>query len=151
MPQGERMPEDNFYALLLELRNAIERAFKDALSRIPAERMAEEEVVYDPPYDLIDLGDTLLLIMDLPGFGKDSIRIRAHEDFIEIRARAKPRELELKGRYLVRQRLVGRVEKRIRLPVKIKPHGVKAVLRSGTLEVYMPKAEIEKEVDIAIE
>jgi len=105
---------------------------------------------YDPPYDLIDLGDEFLLKIDLPGFTKDDIRIRASDELVEVRAKSKGRN-EIKGKYIVRERIEGDVEKKVELPAKIRPHEVRAILKHGVLEIYMPKAEVVKEVDITIE
>ncbi|RLF20283.1 MAG: hypothetical protein DRZ82_03000 [Thermoprotei archaeon] len=141
----------NMYMLLLDLKYSIDRVFKDIMAKIPPDDLNDVRVRYDPPYDLVDLGNEFLLRIDLPGFSKDDIRIRASDDIIEIRARLRNRENSVKGKYIVRQRMEGDIEKRIKLPAKIRPHEVRAILKHGVLEVYMPKSEVIKEVDIAVE
>lgn len=135
--------------ILLELKASIDKIFRDYMSRVPSEEMPELDVSYDPPIDIIDTGEELILIMDVPGFSKDEIRIKATEEMLEIKAISNSRRT--KGRYLVKQRLNDcNIVKRVKLPMRIKPHEVKAVLRSGLLEIHMPKAEVMKEIEVMV-
>ena len=42
------------------------------------------------------------------------------------------------------------VYKSIKLPLEVKPEGVKAILKNGILEVTLPKAEVVKKVKIEV-
>ncbi|RLF20981.1 MAG: Hsp20/alpha crystallin family protein, partial [Thermoprotei archaeon] len=54
-------------------------------------------------------------------------------------------------RYIMRQRIYNKIHKRVLLPVRIKPHEVKAILKGGVLEIYLPKAEGGEEVEVAVD
>jgi len=144
------VPNEDLYTLLLSLKYTIDKAFRDIMTKLSIKDVNISYMKYDPPYDLIDLGDEFLLKIDLPGFTKDDIRIRASDELVEVRAKSKGHN-EIKGKYIVRERIEGDVEKKVQLPAKIRPHEVRAILKHGVLEIYMPKAEVVKEVDITIE
>ena len=143
--------ENDTLKLLLELKANIDRIFRDFMSKVPSGESLDLDIQYDPPIDILDTGDELVLIMDVPGFSKDDIRIKATEDIIEIRATSSDTKRP-RGRYILKQRLCDRnLVKRVELPIKIRPHEVRAILKSGLLEIHMPKAEVVKEIEVMVE
>ncbi|MCD6509930.1 MAG: Hsp20/alpha crystallin family protein [Thermoprotei archaeon] len=142
--------EPTAYDALLELKEGVEKVFREVLSKIPLDELPNENKV-DPPIDIIDYGEEIGLIMDLPGFGKEHIKIKATEELLEIKA-IREHDGSTRRKYIVRQRLpCTEIIKRIKLPLKIKPHGVRAVLKNGVLEVRMPKAEVMREIEVMVE
>ncbi|RLF22961.1 MAG: hypothetical protein DRM97_05210, partial [Thermoprotei archaeon] len=67
--------EPNLYEAVLELQKNVDKVFKSFLARMPTPDNISD-IVYEPPIDLIDLGDSLLLIVDVPGFRRSEVRIK---------------------------------------------------------------------------
>ncbi len=142
---------DDAYKAILKLRREIEMMFRSIMSSLPVEKVSYE-MPYDPPIDIIDLGEEIVVIMDLPGFDKDQIKIKVTEELLEIKALGNNEKILKDGKYLIRERFwQGDIVKKVKLPIKIKPHEVRAVLKNGILEVYMPKAQIVREVEVMVE
>ncbi|RLF25154.1 MAG: hypothetical protein DRN15_00410 [Thermoprotei archaeon] len=140
--------EPNLYEAVLELQKNVDKVFKSFLARMPTPDNISD-IVYEPPIDLIDLGDSLLLIVDVPGFRRSEVRIKVTDTSVEIRG---TRAGKSSGyRYIMRQRIYNKIHKRVLLPVRIKPHEVKAILKGGVLEIYLPKAEGGEEVEVAVD
>ncbi len=109
--------------------------------------------VQEPPVDIEDRGDELVIYADLPGFSKDEIRIKVTEDSVEIRAEKSEerKAVEREKKYIVRQRIWEKFYKRIELPEKVRPELAKAKLENGVLELHLPKSEARREVEITVE
>ena len=102
-----------------------------------------------PPMNIFRKGDDLVLIAEVPGISKSDLDVQV-----------KGRTLRLSGSKAVkygekaslhrRERLSGRFDRSITLPVQIDPDGVKAECRDGILALFLPRAEQDKPRSIKI-
>ena len=102
-----------------------------------------------PPMNVFRKGDDLVIITELPGVKKSDIEVQV-----------KGRTLRLSGTKTVafpekaavhrRERLAGRFDRAVTMPVEINPEGVKAEYRDGILALYLPRAESEKPKSIKV-
>ena len=94
----------------------------------------EPKEVYAPSIDIIDEGDSLRVIAEIPGADKDSIKIKASERELYIEASGERK-----------------YAKRIKLPEAIDPKSSKARFKNGILEVVVKKKRSGEEYDVKIE
>ncbi len=102
-----------------------------------------------PPLNIFRKGDDLVLLAEVPGISKSSLDLQV-----------KGRTLRLSGTKTVsygekasvhrRERLTGRFDRSITLPVEIDADGVKAECHNGVLALYLPRAERDKPRSIKI-
>ena len=102
-----------------------------------------------PPVNVFRKGDDFIIITELPGVKKSDLDLQV-----------KGRTLRLSGQKAVafsektavhrRERLAGRFDRAVTLPVEIDPDGVKAEYRNGILALFLPRAESEKPKTIKI-
>ncbi|ABP95452.1 MULTISPECIES: archaeal heat shock protein Hsp14 [Metallosphaera] len=89
-----------------------------------------------PPIDVYEQGNTLVVIVDMPGFDKSSISIRLSSDGV-LRIEGK-RDVEQAGIKHVAQR-PSRMMREIRLPVKVpKDAEVTGKYENGVLTLKIP-------------
>ena len=89
----------------------------------------------EPLVDVIEHGDEVWVVAELPGVDKDKIKVKAQESKLIIKAE--------NGR---------KYYKEVDLPAKVDPNSAKASYRNGVLEVKLKKIEEEgKGVDVKIE
>lgn len=69
-----------------------------------------------PAIDIVEDGNDLLIIIDLPGFAKKDIKLRIVEDILSINAKREPEENI--GTVYYRQR-PSVIEKKITLPISV--------------------------------
>ena len=69
-----------------------------------------------PAIDIVEDGNDLLIIIDLPGFAKKDIKLRIVEDILSIHAKREPEENI--GTVYYRQR-PSVIEKKVRLPISV--------------------------------
>ncbi len=93
------------------------------------------------PADVIDEGDRVRVVIDLPGFNKEDIEIYAEGNDLVVRAVRKEEEEEKKGNYLRRERRYGEVYRRIPLPEGLEIDKAKANYNNGVLEIVIPRSE----------
>ena len=102
-----------------------------------------------PPMNVFRKGDDYIIITEIPGVKKADLDIQV-----------KGRTLRLSGEKSVtfpekaavhrRERLAGRFDRAVTLPVEINPDGVKAEYRDGVLALFLPQAESAKPKSIKI-
>lgn len=106
-----------------------------------------------PALDIVDEGNQLRLLMDLPGMTKKDINVSVEEKQLTIQGeRHRDKRYDTADR-LRCERRHGTFQRRIALPAVVDTKRVKAVFRDGVLEIYLPKIEDHrpKQIEIQIE
>ncbi|MEM0302026.1 MAG: Hsp20/alpha crystallin family protein [Archaeoglobaceae archaeon] len=126
-----------------ELRRTLDRLNKLFLEGIEPFR---EFGTFGTAVDVIDEGDKIKVVADLPGFEKDELEVFFEGNNLVIKAESK-KEAEESGKdFIRRERRYGRVYRKIALPEGIKTESAKASYKNGVLEVTIPKAIGEKKI-----
>jgi len=96
-----------------------------------------------PPLNVFRQGDDVVVIAEVPGVRKSDLQIEVKGRTIRI-AGAKSVGYGEKTSIHRRERLAGRFDRAITLPVEIEADKVKAECRDGILALYLPRAESDK-------
>lgn len=127
------------------LQERLNRLFEDF------ERISPRVVRFELPVDVIDEGDRIRVVADLPGFKKEDIEVWVENGDLVIRAERKEEEEEKEKNYIRRERRYGRIYRRIGLPADVDVENIKASYNNGVLEIIVPKTEKSKRKVIKIE
>jgi HSP20 family protein len=102
-----------------------------------------------PPVNVFRKGDDFIVITELPGVKKATLDVQV-----------KGRTIRLAGEKTVgypetaalhrRERLSGRFDRAMTMPVEINSDGVKAEYRDGILALFLPRAESDKPKSIKV-
>ncbi len=132
-----------------EIRRMHERLNKifEEFERIGPRTIAVETF----PIDVIDEGDNIKVIADLPGFNKEDIEVWIEDGDLVIKAVRKEEKEEKAENYLRRERRFGEVYRKITLPVEVDVNKIKATYNNGVLEIVIPKSEKAKKKIIKVE
>lgn len=134
--------------MIAQAQREIEKMFRDLWARLALEGLRPS--VWEPPVDVVERDDEIVVFVDVPGFSKDDVKIKVAENGIEVFAqRSTP--IQIEGKYILRQRLRESLHRRVDLPVKVRPEQAKARLENGVLEVRLPKSEVAREIQIIVE
>lgn len=87
------------------------------------ERGAEVTETREPLVDVLDEGDRVVVIAELPGIDEQDIRLRAEGDILEIAAESRDRKYQ----------------KEILLPASVQPETLESSYRNGILEINLAK------------
>lgn len=96
-----------------------------------------------PPVNVFRKGDDFVVIAEVPGVKKSELEIQVHGNALRI-AGTKSLDHSEKASVHRRERLAGRFDRAITIPVEIDADKVKAECRDGMLALYLPRAERDK-------
>jgi HSP20 family protein len=102
-----------------------------------------------PPVNIFRKGDDFVLIAEVPGINKSDLDVQVKGRTIRLSG-SKAVKFGEKSSIHRRERLAGRFDRSLTLPVDIDPDGVKAECRDGILALSLPRAERDKARSIKI-
>ena len=104
---------------------------------------AAAETWYTPLVDVIENQDGFVFQADLPGVKPGDVDVSFENGTLTIEAKAAPRQPASQS-YLWREYGVGHFYRSFNISAPADAAGIKAQLRNGMLELYVPKAESAK-------
>lgn len=97
------------------------------------------KVERQPDVDIYDVGENLIIYIDMPGMKKENIRVRVYDRAVEISAT--PTQSETTGKPLRRERISNfPLLRKIDVPFRLKVDSARAVYRDGVLQIVVTKA-----------
>jgi HSP20 family protein len=102
-----------------------------------------------PLMNIFRKGDDLIVIAEVPGVKKSELEVQVKGNTIRLagtKAVSYPEAASLHRR----ERLSGRFDRAMTLPVEIDADGVKAEYRDGILALFLPRAERDKPKSIQV-
>ncbi|MDQ2802344.1 MAG: Hsp20/alpha crystallin family protein [Pseudomonadota bacterium] len=102
-----------------------------------------------PPLNVFRKGEDFVLIAEVPGISKADLEVQVKGDTIRV-AGTKSVKYAEKASVHRRERLAGRFDRAVTLPVEIEADGVKAECRDGILVLLLPRAERDKPKSIKV-
>lgn len=103
-----------------------------------------------PPLNVFRKGDDLVLIAEVPGINKADLELQVKGRTIRL-AGTKTLKFAENASVHRRERLEGRFDRSVTLPVEVDPDGVKAECRDGILALFLPRAARDKARSISID
>jgi len=94
-------------------------------------------------------GDDFVIITEVPGMAKADLDVQVKGNTIRI-AGTKSVGFPEQSAVHRRERLAGRFDRAVTLPVQINPDGVMAEYRDGILALFLPRAEQDKPKTIKV-
>ena len=114
------------------MEDTLERVFPSQAS-LPA--------LKQPRVDILDLGDALQVVADMPGVQKEDIEINLKPERVEISAESSTETERKEEDYTYRERGYASYRRVIDLPADVLPDKAEASFKNGVLEVNLPKKE----------
>jgi HSP20 family protein len=102
-----------------------------------------------PPMNVFRKGDDFIIITEVPGIRKSDLKVQVKGNTIRL-AGTKAVSFPEKAGVHRRERLAGRFDRAVTLPVEIDADGVKAECRDGILALFLPRAEGDKPKSIQV-
>ena len=98
----------------------------------------KKETTFQPPVDVIEYGDRIVLVADLPGVTRKDLQIDIDKDVLSIRG---PISREIPGKYTARysEYKTGTFGRSFTLSREIDSSAITAELDRGVLELTLPK------------
>jgi HSP20 family molecular chaperone IbpA len=126
------------------MEDTLERVFPSQAS-LPA--------LKQPRVDVLDLGDALQVVADMPGVRKEDIEINLTPELVEISAESSTETERKEEEYTYRERGYASYRRMLDLPADVLPDKAEASFKNGVLEITLPKkepTEVEKKTRVQI-
>lgn len=97
--------------------------------------------------DIKEHDDKYELIVDLPGFGKENIKMHIEDGYLVINAKTNSNndEKSKNGKYIRKERYYGECSRKFYIGDNVIEEDIKANFKNGTLDIEIPK-KAEKEL-----
>jgi HSP20 family protein len=102
-----------------------------------------------PPVNVFRKGDDFVVITEVPGIAKSDLEVQVKGNTIRL-AGTKSVTYPEKASLHRRERLAGRFDRAVTLPVEIDADAVKAECHNGILALFLPRAERDKPKSIQV-
>jgi len=114
------------------------------------EKSEEEQTFFTPPADIYETKNSFVVVMDIPGVGKDDLNIMVEEDELTVTGRVVADRPGV-GNLIHQEYRVGSYKRRFALSGALDRDKVNAKLQSGVLTLTLPKSDRLKPKEIKIE
>ena len=108
---------------------------------------------WDPSLDVLDDGQSIRVLLELPGVEPEDVRVTIRGRVVTIRGQKKGRIRTREGmRFFCMERYFGSFVKSIPLPRPVNSHLAKTRMKNGLLEIILPRVPDlrEKEIEIPV-
>jgi HSP20 family molecular chaperone IbpA len=128
------------FAEMRRMLDTFRTNMEDTLERVfPSQ--ASLPALKQPRVDILDLGDALQVVADMPGVKKEDIEINVTPERIEISAESSTETERKEEEYTYRERGYASYRRMLDLPADVLPDKAAATFTNGVLEVKLPKKE----------
>ena len=108
--------------------------------------VAGATTAWDPSVDLVDDGEKLRVLVELPGVEPGDVKVAIRGRVLTIRGTKKGRVRAREGvRFFCMERYFGSFVKSVSLPRPVNNREAKTVLKNGLLEVILPRVPDQRE------
>ncbi len=109
------------------------------------------EGVWQPPVDIFEDAESLIIKAELPGIDQKDIDVRIEDNTLTLRGERRHDEEVKKENYHRVERYYGSFQRSFSLPATIDQEKVKATCDKGILTIILPKKEETKPKQISVE
>lgn len=129
-----------------EIHHLFHQAFEDNRGQ----RGTGATGTWEPPVDIYETDDALVLEVELPGVSTDAISLELHENTLRLSGK-RPCEPAVKGGHYQRQEgRYGAFQRAFRLPLIVDQAKVQATYKNGVLALRLPKRDAARPQGIPI-
>ena len=134
---------------LTDIQQEMNRLFDSFFGR-PATMTAGDRL-WVPLVDMYETKDDLHIAFEVPGVQEKEVSVSISGDLLTVKGERKWGSEQTDDSYHRLERVYGKFERSVALPVPVQADKVKAAYRDGVLEIRLPKAEEVKPKEIKID
>ena len=134
-----------------DIQGEMNRLFDNFFGRPTTTTAPSGERMWAQAVDIWETKDNLVLSFEIPGIRDKDVHLSITEDLLSVRGERRfSRDLKDESFHRM-ERVYGKFERHVQLPMPVQADKVKAAYRDGILEVTVPKAEEVKPREIKID
>ena len=146
-PFGTLMDRDPFR----DIQSEMNRLFDRFLGRPLATAGGTDRQTWVPVVDMYETSDDLMVNFELPGVAEKEISLSVTGDLLTVKGEREFDHQLRDDNCIHMERVYGKFERSIRLPMPVQADRVSATYRDGVLAVRLPKTEEVRPKEIKID
>ncbi len=132
------------------LQERINRLFDESIARSSESEDELSECSWRPKVDIFETPDGVMIRADLPGVRKEKVAVEVKDNVLTIRGdRPEDQSIHTEN-FLRKERCCGSFHRAFALHSIIPPDTIKARFKEGVLEIHIPKAEVQKPLQVKV-
>lgn len=133
-----------FNSIFSNLRDEIENAMRTWSTSPWIPSLFDYQGIRMPLCEVVDKGNLYELHIELPGVGKENVKVKANSHSIEVSGKKTSRIRENQKGRIYTERSESSFYRQIPLPGEIMPQKVKSKIKNGILFIQLPKRSTYK-------
>jgi HSP20 family protein len=124
---------------MIAVRDDIHRLFHETFGQVRGDGATGVTGTWEPPVDIYETDDALVLQVELPGVSKDAVNVELHEDTLRLSGE-RTREPSMQGgQYQREEGRYGAFQRAFRMPRIVDQAKIQATYTNGVLALRLPK------------
>ena len=112
--------------------------------------LTQDEQTWSPVVDVKETDGEFVIQADLPGIGKDDVKVDFSDGVLTIEGERKSEETTEEDNYVHVERRYGSFARSFSIPKNVDAENIKATYSNGVLELTLPKKEEAKPKQISV-
>jgi HSP20 family protein len=129
----------NPFEPMMTMCDGMHRRFRETAGQVRGHGAAEAAGTWEPPVDIYETDDALVLQVELPGVSKDAVNIELHEHTLRLSGERTRAPGGTSGQYHREEGRYGAFQRAFRMPTIVDEAKIQATYTDGVLALRLPK------------
>lgn len=124
---------------MMAVRDNMHRLFHESFGQVRGDGAAGATGIWEPPVDVYETVDALVLQVELPGVSKDAVNVELHEHTLTLSGERTREPAVTGGQYHREEGRYGAFQRAFRMPTIVDQAKIQATYKDGVLALRLPK------------
>jgi HSP20 family protein len=124
---------------MMAVRDEMHCLFHDTFGQVRGDGATGVTGIWEPPVDIYETDDALVLQVELPGVSKDAVSVELHEHTLRLSGERGREPSVTGGQYHREEGRYGAFQRAFRMPTIVDQAKIQATYKDGVLALRLPK------------
>jgi HSP20 family protein len=124
---------------MIAMHDEMHRLFHGTFGQVRDDGATGVTGIWEPPVDIYETDDALVLQMELPGVSKDAVNVELHEHTLTLSGERTREPAVTGGQYQREEGRYGAFQRAFRMPTIVDQAKIQATYKDGVLALRLPK------------
>ena len=129
----------NPFEPMITMCDEMHRRFHQTVGQVRGNGAAEVAGTWEPPVDVYETDDAIVLQVELPGVSKDAVTVELHEHTLRLSGERTRESAGTGGQYRREEGRYGAFQRAFRMPTIVDQAKIQATYTNGVLALRLPK------------
>jgi HSP20 family protein len=124
---------------MMTVCDEVHRRFHETVGQVRGNGATEVAGTWEPPVDIYETDDAIVLQVELPGVSKDAVNVELHEHTLRLSGERTREPAGTGGQYHREEGRYGAFQRAFRMPTIVDEANIQATYTDGVLALRLPK------------